>query len=78
MAKNETIHNVNNFTLDMLIGKEVEYLIYNTICKAPLNIHDEDVLYTTKFLNSLRFSGMLNHILWLKVGASVVLLNNLN
>lgn len=65
IANNETIHDINNFILDMLPGDEAKYLSYGTIYKVSLYIHDEDILYLIEFLNSLKFSGILNHVLQL-------------
>ncbi len=37
-----------------------------------------DLLYPVEFLNTLRFNGIANHELELKVGVPILLLRNLN
>ena len=46
--------------------------------KAYSNVANQDVLYPIKFLNTLRFPGLPNHKLTLKVGLPIMLLRNLN
>ncbi|XP_030964292.1 uncharacterized protein LOC115985490 [Quercus lobata] len=49
-----------------------------SICKASSNVPDQDLLYIVEFLNTLRFPGLPNHKLTLKIGLPVMLLRNLN
>ena len=42
------------------------------------NVADQDILYPVEFLNPLRFPGLPNHKLTLKVGLPIMLLRNLN
>ena len=43
-----------------------------------MNVADQDILYPIEFLNSLRFLGLPNYKLTLKVGLPIMLLRNLN
>lgn len=54
--------------MNALLGPGIKYFTSNTICKTSSNVQDEDILYPTKFLNSLKFSRVLNHVLKLKEG----------
>ena len=64
--------------MDILPGEGVTYLSSDTVCKGSLQTCEEDLLYPTEFLNSLRFSGIPNHHIHLKLGTPVMLLRNLN
>lgn len=61
--KNDIVHKINNFILDMLPRQKVEHLSCDMICKASSHRHDKHLLYPTKLLNSLKFSGLPNHSL---------------
>lgn len=54
------------------------YLSSDSICKASFKIDQNDLLYPTEFLHSLKFVGVPNHDIKLKVGAPIMLLRNLN
>jgi ATP-dependent DNA helicase PIF1 len=62
----------------MIPGDEVQYLSCDVISKSAEHIPDFDVLYPTKFLNSICVNGFPNHKLVLKKGVIVMLLRNLN
>ena len=64
--------------MSSLNGEVQEYLSSDSICKASSNVPDQDLLYTVEFLNTLRFPGLPNHKLTLKIGLPVMLLRNLN
>ena len=64
--------------IDLIDVDEETYLSANSICKASTNILDQDVMYPTELLNSLKFPGIPNHKLRLKVGLPIILLRNLN
>lgn len=48
------------------------------IVSVRVLIKADEVLYPPKYLNSLKFSGMPNHEINVKVGAPIMLLRNLN
>ena len=72
------VQELNGYIMDMLPGEGKTYLSSDNVCKGNMQSNDEDLLYPTKFLNSLRFSGIPNHDIHLKVGAPVMLLRNIN
>ncbi|KAH9668825.1 ATP-dependent DNA helicase [Citrus sinensis] len=76
--KNEMVHELNDMIMNIIPGQGRTYFSSDSICKASANTNDEDVLYPTEFLNSLKFNGIPNHDIRLKEGASVMLLRNLN
>ncbi|XP_065619225.1 uncharacterized protein LOC136063172 [Quercus suber] len=75
---NEVVEELNDYIISSINGVEHEYLSSDSICKASLNVVDQDILYHIEFLNNLRFLGFPNHKLTLKVGLPIMLLRNLN
>ncbi|XP_075663183.1 uncharacterized protein LOC142632710 [Castanea sativa] len=63
---NEVVEELNDYFVSSLNGEVHEYLSSDSICKASLNVPDQDILYTVEFLNMLRFPGLPNHKLTLK------------
>ncbi|KAH9687677.1 hypothetical protein KPL70_014854 [Citrus sinensis] len=76
--KNEMVHELNEMIMNIIPGQGRTYFSSDSICKASANTNDEDVLYPTEFLNSLKFNGIPNHDIRLKEGDPVMLLRNLN
>ncbi|KAL8119670.1 hypothetical protein AgCh_016964 [Apium graveolens] len=76
--KNETVHELNDFLMNMIPGKERTYLSSDSVCKASVKADNDDLLYPIEFLNSLKFSGVPNHDIRLKEGTPIMLLRNLN
>ncbi|KAH9691884.1 ATP-dependent DNA helicase [Citrus sinensis] len=76
--KNEMVHELNEMIMNIIPGQGRTYFSSDSICKASANTNDEDVLYPTEFLNSLKFNGIPNHDIRPKEGAPVMLLRNLN
>ena len=72
--RNETVEEINEYIMNQIEGEEVTYHSSDTVCKASTNNSSMDQLYPTEFLNSLKFPGIPNHELKLKVGMPVVLL----
>ena len=75
---NEVVEELNDYIISSINGVEHEYLSSDSICKVSLNVADQDILYPIEFLNSLRFPGLPNHKMTLKVGLPIMLLRNLN
>ncbi|KAL4609736.1 hypothetical protein ACB092_08G002900 [Castanea dentata] len=75
---NEVVEELNDYIVSSLNGEVHEYLSSDSICKASSNVPDQDLLYTVEFLNTLRFPGLPNHKLTLKIRLLVMLLRNLN
>ncbi|XP_015057654.1 uncharacterized protein LOC107003921 [Solanum pennellii] len=76
--KNEMVHDLNEKIMNIIPGEGRTYYSSDNVCKASVNTNEEDILYPTEFLNNLRFSGIPNHDIHLKVGSPVMLLRNLN
>lgn len=75
---NEYVEVINREALKRLPGKSKIYTSCDTICKGSATSHATETLYPTEYLNSLKFSGMPNHQIELKIGAPIMLLRNLN
>lgn len=76
--KNETVHELNDFLMNMIPGEGRIYLSSDSVCKTSIKTDDDDLLYPTEFLNTLRFSGIPNHDIHLREGTPIMLLRNLN
>ena len=69
--RNDCVAHVNKQLLDDFPGDVVVYKLVDTVPDQNA------VTDPTKFLNSLEFSGMPPHLLKLKVGAPVMVLQNI-
>ncbi|KAH9667847.1 helitron like n domain-containing protein [Citrus sinensis] len=67
--KNEMVHELNEMIMNIIPGQGRTYFSSDNIGKASKNTNDEDVLYPTEFLNSLKFNSIPNHDIRLKEGA---------
>jgi ATP-dependent DNA helicase PIF1 len=76
--RNETVREINEYIMSQIQGEEVTYLSLDTICKATTNNFRMDNMCPTEFLNNLKFPGIPDHQLKLKVGLPVMLLRNIN
>lgn len=74
----ECVELVNEHMLSLMAGEEKIYLSCDSICKSDLNMQTNQELYTSDFLNSIKCSGVPNHVLKLKVGVPVMLLRNID
>jgi len=75
--ENKTVEEINEYIMSQIEGEEVTYLSSDSVCKATTSKSIEHI-YPTEFLNSLKFPGIPNHELRLKVGLPVMLLQNIN
>jgi hypothetical protein len=62
--------------MSKLSGQEMTYKSCDYVCNASPDNSDE--MYPIEFLNTLKFSGIPNHELKLKVELPVMLLRNIN
>jgi hypothetical protein len=74
--RNDTVDQINEYILKKLQGEEVTYLSSDSVCSASIN--GLDSMYPMEFLNTLKFPGIPDHELKLKVGLPVMLLRNIN
>jgi hypothetical protein len=75
-ARNEFVQEISDYIMNKLSGEEITYKSCDSVCKT--SIASIDGLYPTEFLNTLKFLGIPNHELNLKVGLPVMLLRNIN
>ena len=66
-----------------MVKKKIEapeqiYLSSDCISKASTYVETHGSLYSTKFLNSLKFAGIPNHELCLKLGCVIMLMRNIS
>ena len=71
---NEVFEELNDYEVPCLHGDEQTYFNSNSKCKASSNIANQDVLYPSELLNTLRLPGLPNHKLKLKLGLPIMLL----
>jgi ATP-dependent DNA helicase PIF1 len=81
--KNTNVDEVNNAILESLSEESHTYLSANSLTPTQEGASvaagvSMDSLYPVEFLDTLRFSGIANHELKLKVGVPILLLRNLN
>jgi ATP-dependent DNA helicase PIF1 len=74
----DEVYKVNEHMLSMLDGEEHVYYSSDTVSVTDVDFNYDESLYTTKFLNSIRISGIPHHKLVLKVGTSVICLRNID
>ncbi|KAL4609927.1 hypothetical protein ACB092_08G015800 [Castanea dentata] len=70
--RNEVVEDINDYMIDLINVDEETYLSADSICKASTNILNQDVMYPTEFLNSLKVPGIPNHKLRLKLSKWVL------
>eukprot|EP00268_Persea_americana_P000622 TRINITY_DN1019_c0_g1_i10.p1 TRINITY_DN1019_c0_g1~~TRINITY_DN1019_c0_g1_i10.p1 ORF type:complete len:370 (+),score=41.72 TRINITY_DN1019_c0_g1_i10:613-1722(+) len=73
---NADVDKINEIIMSKMDKDKRVYLSADTI--TDIKDADQNALYTPEFLNSLKFSGLPNHSLELKVGVPIILLRNLN
>jgi hypothetical protein len=73
--RNETVQEINEYIMDKLSGEEMIYRSCDSVCDTTDDTND---LYPTEFLNTLKFPGIPDHELRIKVGLPVMLLRNIN
>ena len=50
---NQMVDDINSYILDILPGEQTTYLSSDSICKTSENMNDQDIMFPTKFLNTL-------------------------
>ncbi|KAH9615625.1 hypothetical protein KSS87_013884 [Heliosperma pusillum] len=73
----EIVEMVNDFIMSLIPNPEKVYLSSDEISKDEGNTEIHEI-YSTEFLNSIKCSGLPNHELKLKVGATIMLLRNID
>ncbi|XP_022722234.1 ATP-dependent DNA helicase PIF1-like [Durio zibethinus] len=75
---NEDVDKVNDYILSKLHGESKKYLSFDKLCPDSGSVDEQSILFPTEFFNTLKFPGIPNHELELKVGVPVILLRNIN
>ncbi|XP_020876690.1 ATP-dependent DNA helicase PIF1-like [Arabidopsis lyrata subsp. lyrata] len=74
---NDVVDEVNNYIMDLLPGESHQYYSSDKICSSDSSRTRDDGI-STEYLNSIRCSGLPNHLLKLKKGVLIMLLRNLD
>jgi hypothetical protein len=74
--RNDTVEQINGYIMSKIQGEVVTYLSSDSVCSTSTNGLDN--MYPMEFLNTLKFPGIPDHELKLKVGLPVMLLRNIN
>uniref|UniRef100_A0A1J3DHC5 ATP-dependent DNA helicase n=1 Tax=Noccaea caerulescens TaxID=107243 RepID=A0A1J3DHC5_NOCCA len=74
---NDVVDEVNKHIMELIPGEAKEYFSSDSICHSDSTaIRDKNV--SVEFLNSIKCSGLPNHLLKLKKGVPVMLLRNID
>lgn len=76
--KNETVDHINSHIQALIPGEEVVYKSADRVCRSTTAGQNLEALYPIEFLNTLKFPGVPNHEIRLKVGCPIILLRNIN
>ncbi|XP_019085490.1 PREDICTED: ATP-dependent DNA helicase PIF1-like [Camelina sativa] len=74
---NDVVDEVNNYMMDLLPGESHQYYSSDKICSSDTSSKRDDGL-STEYLNSIKCSGLPNHLMKLKKGVPVMLLRNID
>lgn len=76
--RNDEVDFLNNLLLQRIQSEEQVYYSCDSALPLDESITHDPSLCTLEYLHSLNFNGVPPHILYLKVGAPVILLRNLD
>lgn len=72
------VQEVNDYIMSMLPGDAVEFKSSDSICLDKDDIVNREDVYSVEFLNTIKASGIPNHIIRLKIDTPVMLLKNID
>nr|GEU43597.1 hypothetical protein [Tanacetum cinerariifolium] len=75
---NEVVDTINDHLLNKFLGEEMDYLSCDSIDKNKRGFAIGEVVFSEEFINGMKFSGVPNHRLALKVGVPIMLLRNID
>ena len=75
---NEIVDTINDHLLDKFPGEEMVYLSCGNVDKSERGVLIDQSVFSHEFINGLKFSGVPNHRLALKVGVPIMLLRNID
>ncbi|XP_019177371.1 PREDICTED: ATP-dependent DNA helicase PIF1-like [Ipomoea nil] len=74
----DVVNTVNEYMSALHTAESRSYFSSNAVCKADDDNGIIGDVHTPEFLNSIRFSGLPNHTLTLKIGSPVMLMRNID
>ncbi|XP_070051710.1 uncharacterized protein [Nicotiana tomentosiformis] len=74
----DMVESINEYMVSLNHNLEKTYLSSDTICMSGHAFTTLDHVHTPKFLNSIKYSGVLNHSITLEVGVPMMLLRNID
>lgn len=75
---NEEVDLINDHMLNKIAEKEKLYYSSDTVCPTEINSNFDESVYAPELLNTIKISGLPNHILKLKKGVPIMLLRNID
>lgn len=75
---NEVVDSINEKMLSVIPGEQVTYYSCDSVCKSEKGSSINEDVFSTEFVNGLKFSGVPNHELKLKLGIPIMLLRNID
>nr|GEX34096.1 hypothetical protein [Tanacetum cinerariifolium] len=75
---NEVVDTINDHLLNKFLGEEIVYLSCDSINKTERGSAIDEAVFSPEFIYGLKFSGVPNHGLALKVGVLIMLLRNID
>ncbi|KAH7679129.1 DNA helicase protein [Dioscorea alata] len=75
---NETVDKINEVMIQRIKTPEKTYLSSDYISKSSTDADAHESLYSIEFLNTLKFTGIPNHEITLKVGCAIMLIRNIS
>ncbi|GJY34350.1 hypothetical protein Tco_0418819 [Tanacetum coccineum] len=75
---NEVVDTINDHLLNKFPREEMVYLSCDSIDKTERGSAIDEAVFSPEFINGLKFSGVPNHRLALKVGVPIMLLRNID
>ncbi|GJR86735.1 ATP-dependent DNA helicase PIF1-like protein [Tanacetum coccineum] len=73
--RNEVVDNINKHLLDKFPGEEMVYLSCDSVDKTERNAAIDKLIFSPEFINGLKFFGVPNHRLALKVVSFAMTIN---
>ncbi|GJU99852.1 ATP-dependent DNA helicase PIF1-like protein [Tanacetum coccineum] len=77
-SMNKVVDNINEHLLDKFPGEEMVYLSCDSVDKTEHNAAIDQSIFSPEFINGLKFFGVPNNRLVLKVGVPIMLLRNID
>ncbi|GJX04895.1 ATP-dependent DNA helicase PIF1-like protein [Tanacetum coccineum] len=75
---NDVVDSINEHLLEKFLGEEMVYLSCDSVDKTKRNAAIDQSIFSPEFINGLKFSGVPNYRLVLKVGILIMLLRNID